>query len=72
MELTKDFSDGVMDTTSDSSEPVSSQTVSDTSESEQSEPEQDLPAAVSTPEGHDSPQHRYPRRNRQPPDRYGY
>ena len=40
-----------MDTTSDSSEPVSSQTVSDTSESEQSEPEQDLPAAVSTPEG---------------------
>ena len=38
----------------------------------QSEPEQDLPAAVSTPEGHDSPQRRYPRRNRRPPDRYGY
>ena len=44
----------------------------DTSESEQSEPEQDLPAAVSTPEGHDSLLRRYPRRNRRPPDRYGY
>jgi len=75
VELTKDFSDGLMDTTSNSSEPVPLQTVSpqsDTSESEQSEPEQDLPAAVSTPEGYDSPQRRYPRRNRRPPDRYGY